>query len=559
MPLKSRWSIDIPDASLPTVVFQSPTHPLSTTRRSFSDATRPETHYFTTHDYRLWCLRFAAGLRKSGLRPGDRVMMFSPNDLFYPVAFMGIVMAGGVFTGANPTYTPRELAYQLKDSGATYLLCADAVIDTGIAAAKSIGMSLDRVFVFNSALYDGKGNGLKGTRYWGELVASKEEGSRFSWDPLTGPGQAKDRLLALNYSSGTTGVPKGVEITHRNYVANLLQFNHLATLDPEYEQKRRSARFLCFLPMYHAMAQNIFISSALVREIPVYIMARFDFIQMLEHIQKFRITDLILVPPIAIALTKHPAVKNYDLSSIRYLGSGAAPLGMEVTQELEKMFSHKFHVRQGWGMTETTLSLLGWDPNMKGTSISVGELNANCEAKIMAEDEVTELGRNQRGEIWVRAPNIMRGYWGKPEATRDTLTPDGWLKTGDIGYVDDSGMFFIVDRKKELIKVKGNQVAPAELESLLLDHPAVADAAVIGVAKDGDEYPRAYITLKPGKTATEADIVNYMKDKVAPTKRITGGVVFIDAIPRNPSGKILRKVLRDRAAQELKQGVTAKL
>ncbi|KAK2871798.1 hypothetical protein FQN49_002822 [Arthroderma sp. PD_2] len=186
-----------------------------------------------------------------------------------------------------------------------------------------------------------------------------------------------------------------------------------------------------------------------------------------------------------------------------------------------------------------------------GTSSSVGELNANCEARIMAEDGVTELGRNQRGEIWVRGPNVMKGYWGRPEATWETLTEDGWLKTGDIGYVTDEGKFFIVDRKKELIKVKGNQVAPAELEGVLLDHPAVADAAVIGITRDGEEYPRAYISLKVGATATAKDIVSYMKKNVAPTKRITGGVVFVEEIPKNPSGKILRKELRERAAREV--------
>ena len=351
MPLKSRWSIPIPDAALPTVIFKSPTHPLSKTRRSFSDAARPDTHYLTTHDYRLWCQRFAAGLRKSGLRPGDRVLLFSANNLLFPVAFMGVVMAGCIFTGANPTYTPRELAYQLKDSGASYLLCADGSIDTGLAAADSIGMGRDKVFVYNDAVYDGKVEGLKGCRHWGELIASEEEGSRFVWDPLGSPAEA-DRTLALNYSSGTTGVPKGVEISHKNYVANLLQFNHSTTLDPDYEARRKDARFLCFLPFYHAMAQNIFIASALMREIPVYIMARFDFVQMLEYIQKFRTSDLIMVPPIAIALTKHPAVKQYDLSSIQSLGSGAAPLGLEVSEELESMFSNRMNVRQGWGMTE---------------------------------------------------------------------------------------------------------------------------------------------------------------------------------------------------------------
>ncbi|KAK2871797.1 hypothetical protein FQN49_002821 [Arthroderma sp. PD_2] len=352
MPFKSRWSVAIPNASLPTVIFESPTHPLSTTKRSFIDAARPDTHYFTAHDFRLWCQRFAAGLRKSGLKTGDRVLIFSTNDLFFPVAFMGIIMAGGIFTGANPSYTPRELAYQLNDSGAKYLLCADAALDTGIAAANAIGMGVDRVFVFNGAVFDGTGQGAHGCRYWGDLIASPAEGSQFVWDSLSAPGEA-DRTLALNYSSGTTGVPKGVEITHRNYVANLLQFNKTATLHDDYVNKNARSNWLCFLPMYHAMAQNIFIAAALRRGVPVYIMARFDFIQMLENIQKFRINDLLLVPPIVVALAKHPHVKNFDLSSLESIGSGAAPLGREISEEVESKFpAGKLNVRQGWGMTE---------------------------------------------------------------------------------------------------------------------------------------------------------------------------------------------------------------
>ncbi|OJD16528.1 hypothetical protein AJ78_03305 [Emergomyces pasteurianus Ep9510] len=553
MPLKSRWSIPIPNASLLTVVFKSPTHPLSQTKRCFSDANRPDTHFFTVHEYRLWCQRFAAGLRKSGLKPGDRVLIFSSNDLFYPVAFMGIIMAGGVFTGANPTYTPRELAYQLNDSGATYLLCADGSLDTGIAAAELAGMSKDNVFVFNGALFDGKGEGRKGCQYWGDLIASPAEGRNFAWDTLSTPEEV-ERTLALNYSSGTSGSPKGVQITHKNYVANLFQSRHANYLRSDWQERDRSARWLCFLPMYHAMAQNIFIAASLTREIPVYIMARFDFVKMLEAIQKFRITNLTVVPPIAVALAKHPSVKKYDLSSVVSIGSGAAPLSREISEEVQALFPPgKLYVRQGWGMTETTLAILGWDPNDLGTSSSVGELNPNCEAKIMADDGVTELGRNQRGEIWVRGPNIMKGYWNKPEATKETLTEDGWLKTGDIGYVDDGGKFYIVDRMKELIKVKGNQVAPAELEGLLLEHPAVADAAVIGVTRNDEEYPRAYITLKQGQTATAEDITNFVKQRVSPTKRITGGVVFTETIPKNPSGKILRRLLRDQARKEIDQ------
>lgn len=284
-----------------------------------------------------------------------------------------------------------------------------------------------------------------------------------------------------------------------------------------------------------AMAQTIFGVNALKENIPVYVMSKFDFIQMLEYTQKYRITFLILVPPVVVAMAKHPITKKFDLSSVEHVGSGAAPLGREVCVELEKLWpENRINVKQGWGMTEITCSALGWHPEEYSDSFSVGELNANCEAKIMDDDGLKEVLQGERGEIWVKAPNVMKGYWNRPDATRETLTPDGWLKTGDIAYVDRNGKFFIVDRKKELIKVKGNQVAPAELEALLLDHDAIADVAVIGVTIAHDEHPRAYVVLKEGAKVTEKDVQDWLSKLVTRTKRLTGGVRFVDAIPKNP-------------------------
>ncbi|KAJ6013531.1 hypothetical protein N7540_008122 [Penicillium herquei] len=559
MPYKSRWNIDIPNANLATILVKSPTGPLSKTTKCFIDATRPDTHYFSPHDFRLWCQRFAVGLLKSGLKPGDRVLLFSGNDLFFPVAFLGIIMAGGIFTAANPTYVARELAYQLQDSGAKYLLCATASLHTGLEAAKQAGLSRENVYIFDNALFDGNRTQQKGCPYWGDLVASVEDGEGFIWDDLS-TTELADRTLVLNYSSGTTGRPKGVEITHKNYVSNMLQFAYMPKLHPDYETRRPNMRWICFLPMYHAMAQNIYIAAAMEHGTPVYILPKFDLVQMLECIQRFRITDLHLVPPIVVLLAKHPIVKNYDLSSILSIGSGAAPLGREVCVEAEKLWPPGVvNIKQGWGMTEATCSVMGWHPCEKSDSAAVGEPNANCEVKIMAEDGITEiLERQKRGEMWVRGPNVMKGYWRNEKATQETKTADGWLRTGDIAYVDDHSKIHVVDRMKELIKVKGNQVAPAELEALLLEHAAIADVAVIGVTIDNDERPRAYIVLKPEQSVTSEEIVRFMDGKVSATKRITGGVVFLDTIPKNPSGKILRKVLRDQAQAELK-GVTAKL
>jgi 4-coumarate--CoA ligase len=212
-------------------------------------------------------------------------------------------------------------------------------------------------------------------------------------------------------------------------------------------------------------------------------MPKFDFLEMLQYVQKYRITDLVLVPPVVVAMAKHPATKKFDLSSVESVGSGAAPLGKEVSEEFERLWSTgQVNVKQGWGMTELTCSATSFHPNKRSTSFSVGEMLANCEAKIVLDEAGTiEAPQGERGEIWVRGPNVMKGYWKKPEATKETITEDGWLKTGDVAYVDKGGDIFIVDRKKELIKVKGLQVAPAELEAILLDHPEVQDVAVIGI------------------------------------------------------------------------------
>jgi len=499
-------------------------------------------------------------LRREGLQKGDRVLLFSGNTLFFPVVVIGTIMAGGVFTGANPTYTARELAYQLTDSGARFLITSEASLEVAADGAKQAKLPTERIFNFDDgfATYENRGSDKGGFRHWSKLIVSEAEGRNFKWDELS-PAEVKETIAALNYSSGTTGVPKGVMITHANYIANAEQMEFQARLKTDYEEVKARTKLLCFLPMYHAMAQTIFGINSVKNLTPVYMMAKFDFLEMLQYVQKFRITSLVLVPPVVVAMAKHPATKKFDLSSVESIGSGAAPLGREVCVELEKLWPPgKINVKQGWGMTELTCSALGWNPNEHSESFSVGELNANCEAKLV-DDNGNEVKQGERGEIWVKGPNVMKGYWKKPEATRDTITPDGWLQTGDIAWCDENGRFFVVDRKKELIKVKGNQVAPAELEALLLDHPAIADAAVIGAVAGFDEAPRAYIVLAEGKSATEKEIQDWTAKHVARHKRLTGGVRFVDAIPKNPSGKILRKVLRDQAKVEDEAVAKAKL
>lgn len=446
MPYKSRWSIDIPLLSLTSYVFESPNAPLSETP-VLIDAEKPE-YYLSHHSYREWSKRLAAGLRQRGFQTGDRLLLYSGNSVFFPVVLQGTVMAGGIFTGANPSYVARELAYQLQDSGATYVITAEASLDTALEAASSIKFPLDRVFVMGDGyeIFENRTKPVQGVEHWTTLLASPSEGSKFEWEEFT-TSEQMDRTAVLNYSSGTTGVPKGVEITHLNYVSNCLQSEYTAGLDPDYEEWLKRARALSFLPMYHAYGQTHHCVTTVLKGIPIYVMRKFDFIKMLEYIQKYRVTNLSLVPPIAVALTKRPEVKNYDLSSVEGAGSGAAPLSPETIHDFEKMFNRKFQLKQGWGMTEITCSACGWDPNVLTEASKVGELNPNVEAMIV-DDTGRELGDGERGEFWVRGPNVMKGYWRKPEATAETKTDDGWLKTGDIAVRHPDGYWSIVDRKK---------------------------------------------------------------------------------------------------------------
>ncbi|KAI5782548.1 hypothetical protein FPQ18DRAFT_283629 [Pyronema domesticum] len=566
--VRSRWTCQIPETDLCSYIFGSascalPTNPI------YLAAHKPETHNLSMHSYRRMVKKLARGLQDAGLQPKQRVQVYSGNNVFYPSLYLGIIAAGGIFTGANPTFTVRELAFQLKDSGASILITSSDSLKTGIEAADMVGMERSKIFVFDDSLILGdieNGTGIDkwlptdaaerrhyGVRHWSELVSERED---FEWKVFR-TLEESNQTATINYSSGTTGVPKGVELSHRNFIANCAQVVHTISLSPEL--KALENRQLGMLPMYHAYGQTFYVMLTPVINIKLFMIPKFNFIDFLGYIEKYKITSVGGVPPIILAFAKSPAVSKYDLSSLRGMSSGAAPLSKEVMREVTARFQKEhgmeMRIRQGWGMTETTCSVMGHHPeDTADDGGSVGELNANCEAKIVdAEDTTIELPANKPGELWVRAPNICKGYYNNPKATAETLTPDGWLKTGDIAYYSPTGKFYIVDRKKELIKVKGNQVAPAELESVLLDNPKIADAAVIGVPHEGDEQPRAYVVPQVGMKLTAEDVFKWVQERCTRYKWLTGGVIFMTEIPKNPSGKILRKALREIVTAELKK------
>ncbi|CAF3516969.1 hypothetical protein SNK03_003605 [Fusarium graminearum] len=568
MPIESRFSVQVPNCSIQQWIFGSSSGPLPD-KKAFIDADHPQDRYFTYSQARLLAKRIAVGLTDNGLRPGDRVLLFAHNSIFFPTIVMGIWMAGGIFTGANPGYVARELVHQLKDSQAMFIISDHGALGVALDASSQVGMKPSQVFVLDSTWPDTsiEIQPSKGSRHWTELIAAKSRGETFEW---TEPEDSKNSICSINYSSGTTGIPKGVEISHYNHVANSRGVTLFHQLHPEFEARRDRAAALCFLPMYHAFSQGYFITSFPYERVPVYIMPSFEFPKILTHIQTFRITKLLAVPPILVLISKHPLARSADLSSIDMIASGAAPLARDTQREIAGMIPlGEAVVRQGWGMTEATCTALSWDPN-KAPSSAAGELTPDSQARLVDIETGEEINTaNTPGELWITGPTVTRGYWRNPIATQEAFVVDSdgtqWLRTGDVAYVEEYAkgtLFHIVDRVKELIKVKGMQVAPAELESLLLEREDVADAAVVGVVIDGEEFPRAYIVKTPnGKNTSKQDIADWLASRVVKYKQLIGGVVFVESIPKVPSGKILRKVLRERAKREVSNGleVRAKL
>jgi len=343
-------------------------------------------------------------------------------------------------------------------------------------------------------------------------------------------------LVALPYSSGTTGLPKGVMLTHRNLVANIKQ---MEGLDYFFE----TDTLICVLPLFHIYGLVVVLNMGLYTGATIVTMPRFELEAFLKTAQDYNVSLAHLVPPIVLGLSKHPIVDEYQLPKLRTIFSGAAPLGEELTRACMDRLGCQ--IRQGYGMTETspvTHSSPAPPFNIKFGSVGVCAPSTEC--RIVSLETGEDLPPMERGEVCVRGPQIMLGYLNKPEATASTIDEDGWLHTGDIGYADHDGHFFIVDRAKELIKYKGFQVPPAELEAVLLTHPCVADAAVIPCRDDeAGEVPKAILVLKT--ETTEAEILDFVSERVAPYKRIRY-VEFIEQIPKSPSGKILRRVLVEK-------------
>ena len=503
--------VEIPDQSITECVFASVAD-----RADEVAITDGATSSYTFSELHDAVRSLGGGLRSRGVGPGTTVAILAPNICEYAIVFHGIALAGGTVTTINPTYNAEEVRFQLTDASASWLVTIPMFLETARAAAAATGV--EHIVVI------------------GEAEGATPLTSLFG-DPIDQvPLDYAEHVVVLPYSSGTTGLPKGVMLTHRNLVANIAQMEH--TFMPSDGEVA-----LAVLPFFHIYGMQVLMNMLLAFGVRVVTMPRFDMVRALELVQEQRITRFFAVPPMVLGLAKHPVVDNFDLSSIKQIFSGAAPLGADLAAAAADRVGCE--VVQGYGMTE--LSPVShctpegqFRPGTSGVTIS------NTEIRIVDPESGADQDVGGRGELLVRGPQVMKGYLNNAAATAETLDSDGWLHTGDVAIIDAEDHVSIVDRIKELIKYKAFQVPPAELEAVLVTHPAVADAAVIGIPdEEAGELPKAFISLAPGAGApTLADLQEHVGEHLASYKQVRV-LEVLEAIPKSASGKILRRELRD--------------
>ncbi len=473
---------------------------------------------------------FAGALAARDVGVGTVVALLCPNVPAFATVFHGILRAGATVTTINSLYTAGEIKKQLADAGATWLITVSPLLAGAKEAASEAGIADDHLIVMD---------GAEGHPNLRDFLTEQAAPPTVDFDPAT-------HIAVLPYSSGTTGIPKGVMLSHRNLVANVQQCCSNIDL-------RETDRVLAVLPFFHIYGMTVLLNLALHQRASLVTMPKFDLVEFLTNIQNFKCTYLYIAPPIAVALAKHPIVDQFDISTVHTVFSGAAPLDGDTAAAAARRINAR--MMQGYGMSELSPVSHAMPYTMDDVPVSsVGVALPNITCKLIDTEsgaEITEFGENGEtapGELWVKGPNVMVGYLNKPDATAETLDADGFLHTGDIATLNEGGWITIVDRLKELIKYKGYQIAPAELEALLLSHPKIMDAAVIGVLDDDkQEIPKAFIVAAPDSGLTADEVMAFVTENVAPHKKVRR-VEFIDAIPKSTAGKILRKDLRAREA-----------
>lgn len=464
--------------------------------------------------------RLAGGLQSRGVGAGRTIALMAPNMPEYAIVFHGVAWAGGTITTINPTYTASEVAHQLRDSGAELLITVPMFLETAKAAAAEVADM--PVFTIGEA---------EGAETLEALMGASQE--------TQSPVDIENHVVVLPYSSGTTGLPKGVRLSHRNLVVNVDQIISGASFEP-------GEIAAAFLPFFHIYGMQALMNVHLAGGGALVTLPRFDLELFLQISQDHHARRMWIVPPVALALAKHPIVDTYDLSSVEEIFSGAAPLGGEVSDAVAKRLNCV--ALQGYGMTEAS-PVTHISPRSAPKSGSSGLATPNTDCRIVDPETGADLPVGEEGELWLRGPQVMLGYLNNEEATAETITKDGWLRTGDIARIDEDGYMFVMDRLKELIKYKGFQVAPAELEATLLTHEGITDAAVIGVPDDeAGERPVAFIV--GNDKVPDADGVRAHLANTLSSYKQVHEVYFIDEVPKSASGKILRRVLRDQMQKD---------
>lgn len=451
----------------------------------------------------------AGGLTAAGFGAGHTVALMAPNIPEYCVIFHAVAWAGGTITTLNPTYTANEVAHQLQDAGAELLITIPDFMDT---AAQGAGAT--PVIAIGSDDY---------AALFGAPIAAQV------------PVDLDTFTVVLPYSSGTTGLPKGVMLSHRNLVVNLDQSIVAADFHP-------GETTAAFLPLFHIYGMTVLMNIHLAGGGALVTMPRFDLPMFLQISQDHKAQRMWVVPPVALALAKHPLVDDYDLSALKQVFIAAAPSGPELSDAIAARLGCT--ALQGYGMTELS-PVSHVVPQNAPRSGAAGTTAPNTQCRIVDIDNGADLGPDQEGELWIKGPQVMQGYLNNAQATAETITDDGWLRTGDIAKFDADGYMFITDRLKELIKFKGFQVAPAELEATLVAIEGITDAAVIGIPDDeAGELPIAFV-VAGDPAPTEDAIKAHLEAQLAHYKQVHQ-IHFVEEIPKSASGKILRRVLRDR-------------
>ncbi|KJZ71806.1 hypothetical protein HIM_08826 [Hirsutella minnesotensis 3608] len=527
------------------------------------DASRPNECLLSIKDYRQLSQRFAAGLVAAGFEKGQRLLMVSRNSIYCPVAFMGTVMAGGIYCTADPAYDEFDLSRVAAHLEPSIVLAAPElalVVSKGLALAKCVSA---RLLIFSggpSHLFKRDTRIQKAEPCSWTSIFAQNHVNQSSFLDAALPDETDD-TIAIIHSSGTTGTPKGVQLSHKNYIAACI--GHMTRLEREFSVTDSDWRVLGTLSMHHVLGQRAYGIIFPILSVTTYIATASDYRDVLKFIDELHISYAILRSATVTQMAKNAAVtRGYKLESLRRIEACATGLDPSMRRAAEEALSRHSAVQVAgvWGLTELGL-ICGWSLDEKCNNGSVGELHANYEGRVVLSDGQVALKAGAAGEIQIRAPSATRGYWRNDEATRALVREGGWISTGDLGYFDDSGKWFIVDRIKDLIKRNGTYISPSELEGILLEHPHVSDAAVVGVPVDEDEGPLAFVVPTDAELLVPAEVEDFVNSIVPSYKRLVGGVVLAQYIPRNAQGKAKRIELRrlardrDRAAKKIGSGL----